>query len=54
MSFFGGGSSSSSSMTPPPSSPNDIKRLIIESIQKEMAVSSAQTLVDVHLHLGIF
>ena len=48
MSFFGGGSSSS---TPSPSQPAqssvDTKNAIIDNIRREMAVNTAQTLIDV-------
>lgn len=48
MSFFGGGSSSSSSSTPQPSpSSTNTKNALIDKIRTEMAVNTAQNLIDV-------
>lgn len=55
MSFFGR-SSSSSTPPPPPSSSQpvqstaDTKNAIIDNIKREMAVNTAQTLIDVCPH----
>lgn len=50
MSFFGGGSSSRSGSSAPQASSasTDTKNALIDKIRTEMAVNTAQNLIDVH------
>lgn len=52
MSFFGGGSSSSSNAPQPTAASADTKNALIDNIRREMAVSTAQNLIDVTLSLA--
>ena len=47
MSFFGGGSSSSSSAPKPILTSTDTKNRLIDNIRREMAVNTAQSLIEV-------
>lgn len=47
MSFFGGGSSSSSSAPKPTLTSTDTKNQLIDNIRREMAVNTAQSLIEV-------